>query len=216
MFNAWRKIDKDERRVELDVVGVKQIDSVKVDRTLKGDRLATVSPETVVRVLDAMRRSPQFQVYYDALPVAGVDGTLRGRMRSGTPLRWPCSIRRTFSARWTSPTMCRSRPNSCAPSTCRVKTIFCPSGETETVVYDVIGSGRAINITYVDAGGLLQTEFNVMLPWSKEVQLAKPANRSASVSIINVGREISCSITLGGTQIQQRTGSGLTICSALG
>jgi D-alanyl-D-alanine carboxypeptidase/D-alanyl-D-alanine-endopeptidase (penicillin-binding protein 4) len=41
-----------------------------------------VSPETVVRVLDAMRRSSQFQVYYDALPVAGVDGTLRGRMRS--------------------------------------------------------------------------------------------------------------------------------------
>jgi hypothetical protein len=89
-------------------------------------------------------------------------------------------------------------------------------GETETVVYDVVGTGRAINITYVDAGGVLQTEFNVMLPWSKEVQLAKPADRSASVSIINVGREISCSITLSGTQIQQRTGSGLTICSAMG
>jgi hypothetical protein len=89
-------------------------------------------------------------------------------------------------------------------------------GETETVVYDVAGSGRAINITYVDAGGLLQTEFNVMLPWSKEVELAKPANQSASVSIINVGREVTCSITLGGKQIQQRTGSGLTICSALG
>jgi hypothetical protein len=55
-----------------------------------------------------------------------------------------------------------------------------------------------------------------MLPWSKEVELAKPANQSASVSIINVGREVTCSITLGGTQIQQRTGSGLTICSALG
>ena len=41
-----------------------------------------VSPETVVHVLDAMRRSPNFQLYYDALPVAGVDGTLRGRMRS--------------------------------------------------------------------------------------------------------------------------------------
>jgi serine-type D-Ala-D-Ala carboxypeptidase/endopeptidase (penicillin-binding protein 4) len=40
-----------------------------------------LSPETIVRVLDAMRRSPHFQVYYDALPVAGVDGTLRGRMR---------------------------------------------------------------------------------------------------------------------------------------
>jgi serine-type D-Ala-D-Ala carboxypeptidase/endopeptidase (penicillin-binding protein 4) len=32
--------------------------------------------------LDAMRRSPHFQVYYDAFPVAGVDGTLRTRMRS--------------------------------------------------------------------------------------------------------------------------------------
>jgi D-alanyl-D-alanine carboxypeptidase/D-alanyl-D-alanine-endopeptidase (penicillin-binding protein 4) len=40
-----------------------------------------VSPETLVRVLDAMRRGPHFQVYYDAFPVAGVDGTLRTRMR---------------------------------------------------------------------------------------------------------------------------------------
>ena len=89
-------------------------------------------------------------------------------------------------------------------------------GETETVVYDVSGTGRAINITYVDADGVLQTEFNVILPWSKEVELTKPADRSASVSIINVGREITCSITMGGKQIQQRTGSGLTVCSALG
>lgn len=40
-----------------------------------------VSPETIVRVLDAMRRGPHFQTYYDAFPVAGVDGTLRARMR---------------------------------------------------------------------------------------------------------------------------------------
>jgi serine-type D-Ala-D-Ala carboxypeptidase/endopeptidase (penicillin-binding protein 4) len=40
-----------------------------------------VSPETVVRVLDAMRRGPHFATYYDAFPVAGVDGTLRSRMR---------------------------------------------------------------------------------------------------------------------------------------
>ena len=40
-----------------------------------------VSPETIVRVLDAMRRGPHFQTYYDAFPVAGVDGTLRSRMR---------------------------------------------------------------------------------------------------------------------------------------
>lgn len=40
-----------------------------------------VTPETIVRVLDAMRRGPHFQTYYDAFPVAGVDGTLRTRMR---------------------------------------------------------------------------------------------------------------------------------------
>lgn len=40
-----------------------------------------ISPETIVKVLDAMRRGPHFQVYFDAMPVAGVDGTLRGRMR---------------------------------------------------------------------------------------------------------------------------------------
>jgi Mycobacterium membrane protein len=89
-------------------------------------------------------------------------------------------------------------------------------GATETVVYDVSGDGRAINITYVDSGGVLQTEFNVMLPWSKEVELAQPAEDSASVSIINVGREVTCSITVNGVQIQQRTGAGLTICTATG
>lgn len=40
-----------------------------------------VSPETLIRVLDTMRRHTYFQIYYDAFPVAGVDGTLRTRMR---------------------------------------------------------------------------------------------------------------------------------------
>lgn len=119
-----------------------------------------------------------------------------------------------------APTTTRSTAPSSSP-TPTTTTTTAPSrsaspGATETVVYDVNGPGRAINITYVDAGGVLQTEFNVILPWSKEVQLESPADRSASVSIINVGREISCSITLNGAQIQQRTGSGLTVCSALG
>jgi D-alanyl-D-alanine carboxypeptidase/D-alanyl-D-alanine-endopeptidase (penicillin-binding protein 4) len=43
-----------------------------------------VSPETIVHVLDAMRRDTAFTAFYDALPIAGVDGTIRGRMR-GTP-----------------------------------------------------------------------------------------------------------------------------------
>lgn len=40
-----------------------------------------VTPETIVRVLDAMRRHPEFRLFYDALPVAGVDGTIRNRMK---------------------------------------------------------------------------------------------------------------------------------------
>ncbi len=40
-----------------------------------------VSPETIVRVLDAMRLHAEFRAFYDALPVAGVDGTIRDRMK---------------------------------------------------------------------------------------------------------------------------------------
>jgi hypothetical protein len=89
-------------------------------------------------------------------------------------------------------------------------------GATDTVVYDVSGNGRAINITYLDNGGVLQTEFNVMLPWSKQVELPKPAHNSASISILNVGRDVTCTVTINGLQTQQRTGSGLTICVASG
>ena len=89
-------------------------------------------------------------------------------------------------------------------------------GQTETVVYDVDGTGRAISITYVDTGGVLQTEFNVMLPWSRQVELDAPADSSASVNVINFGRELTCSITVAGTVVANRTGSGLTICGALG
>ena len=40
-----------------------------------------LSPETIVRVLEVMRQDTAFQVFYDALPVAGVDGTLASRMK---------------------------------------------------------------------------------------------------------------------------------------
>jgi D-alanyl-D-alanine carboxypeptidase/D-alanyl-D-alanine-endopeptidase (penicillin-binding protein 4) len=39
------------------------------------------TPRTLVKVLDAMRRHQDFKVFYDALPIAGVDGTIDGRMR---------------------------------------------------------------------------------------------------------------------------------------
>jgi D-alanyl-D-alanine carboxypeptidase/D-alanyl-D-alanine-endopeptidase (penicillin-binding protein 4) len=40
-----------------------------------------VSPETLVRVLNAIRADTAFHVFYDAMPIAGVDGTIRTRMR---------------------------------------------------------------------------------------------------------------------------------------
>ena len=47
-------------------------------------RADLISPETIVRIFDRMRASPDFSVFYDALPIAGVDGTIARRM-GGTP-----------------------------------------------------------------------------------------------------------------------------------
>ena len=90
------------------------------------------------------------------------------------------------------------------------------SGAAESVVYSVTGEGRAISITYVDSGGVLQMEFNVVLPWSKQVTLTPPASTAASVTVLNVGRDVTCTVTVDGAQVRQRTGSGLTICAAAG
>lgn len=84
----------------------------------------------------------------------------------------------------------------------------------QTVVYNVTGEGRAISITYRDTGDVMETEFNVLLPWSKQVSLQQSANHSAIVTIINIGHDVTCSVTVGGVQVRQHTGVGLTICSA--
>ncbi len=40
-----------------------------------------VAPEAVARVLEAMYRRPDFEPFFAALPIAGVDGTLAGRLK---------------------------------------------------------------------------------------------------------------------------------------
>lgn len=40
-----------------------------------------ISPQALIRILDVMRASPSFDSWYQALPVGGVDGTIRERMR---------------------------------------------------------------------------------------------------------------------------------------
>ena len=44
-------------------------------------RMNMVSPYAVARLLINMRESNEFAIYYDSLPLAGVDGTLKRRMR---------------------------------------------------------------------------------------------------------------------------------------
>ena len=40
-----------------------------------------LTPETIVRVLATMEKDPDFPIYYNAMPIAGVDGTIRNRMK---------------------------------------------------------------------------------------------------------------------------------------
>lgn len=87
-------------------------------------------------------------------------------------------------------------------------------GTMESVVYNVTGDGRAISIMYIDTGDVIQTEFNVSLPWSKEVSLSKSALHPASVTIVNIGHNVTCSVTIAGIQVRERVGVGLTICNA--
>jgi Mycobacterium membrane protein len=84
----------------------------------------------------------------------------------------------------------------------------------QSVVYDVSGDGRAISITYWDTGDVIQTEFNVALPWSKQVSLSQSAGHPASVTIINIGHNVTCTLTVDGVQVRQRVGAGITICDA--
>lgn len=41
-----------------------------------------ISPATIVSILDVMRRSPNFDLFFQSLPIAGVDGTIRTRMQN--------------------------------------------------------------------------------------------------------------------------------------
>jgi D-alanyl-D-alanine carboxypeptidase/D-alanyl-D-alanine-endopeptidase (penicillin-binding protein 4) len=41
-----------------------------------------VAPRTLVKILHTMRQSPSFDAFYASLPIAGVDGTISGRMRN--------------------------------------------------------------------------------------------------------------------------------------
>jgi hypothetical protein len=86
----------------------------------------------------------------------------------------------------------------------------------QTVVYSVTGDGRAISITYVDNDAMMQTEFNVALPWTKEVSLPESGSKTPNVTVVNIGHDVTCTVTVDGVDINSRTGVGLTICNGNG
>jgi hypothetical protein len=87
------------------------------------------------------------------------------------------------------------------------------SSGMQTVLYTVSGEGRAISITWVDDDGMMQTEFNVGLPWSKEVSLPASGSKKPNVTIVNIGHDVTCSVTVDGAQVVTHTGAGLTVCN---
>lgn len=116
------------------------------------------------------------------------------------------------------PTTTPSTPTTPAPSTTTTPppTTSTTAGVPETILYSVSGTGRALSIAYIDTGGILKTEFNVALPWSKQVTLTPPATTAAAVTVVNFGEQITCSVSVDGAQVRQRTGSILTVCAAAG
>jgi Mycobacterium membrane protein len=86
----------------------------------------------------------------------------------------------------------------------------------QDIVYTVTGEGRAISIMWIDTGDVVQTEFNVALPWSKEVSLSKSAVHPANVTVVNIGHNVTCSLSVAGVQVSQRVGVGITMCDARG
>lgn len=106
-------------------------------------------------------------------------------------------------------------PSSPSPTTTPPPTESTSPGTEETVIYSVTGGGRAISIAYLDTGGVLQTEFNVVLPWNKQVSLTPSEAKAATVTVVNIGEQVTCSVTVDGTQLRQRTGTILTVCAAI-
>ncbi len=109
------------------------------------------------------------------------------------------------------PSRAPSHPTAAPPT---VPSETTSPGAMQTVVYNVTGEGRAISIMYIDADGVIQTSFNVPLPWSKEVTLVQSAAHPPSVTIVNIGHNVTCSVTVNGVQMRQRVGQGLIICDA--
>ncbi|MBF9128020.1 hypothetical protein I0C86_03275, partial [Plantactinospora sp. S1510] len=82
------------------------------------------------------------------------------------------------------------------------------SGSSQTVVYELSGSGR-VALSYTDQSGKPTHGSSVDLPWKKEVKI--PANLPKILTAIRIGNgsgDITCKVTIDGQQVATKTGSG--------
>jgi len=149
-------------------------------------------------------------VLVTALVIALVIANGTARKQTAVPPLPASSQNPVPTARMPSPSASASAPTTTETSQPT------DSSAMQTVSYNVTGEGRAISITYVDNDGMMQTEFNVALPWSKEVSLPTSSSRTPDVTIVNIGHDVTCSVTVDGVEINQRTGAGLTVCNGSG
>lgn len=125
---------------------------------------------------------------------------------NGTP-----TARATFSTPSLAPSATTKTTSPVSPTS---PTETTSSGGTETVVYSVTGEGQATSIAYMDTGGTLKTEFNVSLPWSQEVTLTSDESDSATVTVFSTGKEVTCTLTVNGSQVSEHSGSLVVLCSS--
>ncbi|BBX74396.1 hypothetical protein H7H78_09310 [Mycobacterium shinjukuense] len=144
-----------------------------------------------------------------ALVVANGSAKNQTALEPLPPMPAPSSTLPTLTTRTSPAPSAAPAPTTSGSGTTTETTV---AGALQTVVYTVTGEGRAISVTYLDTGGVIQTEFNVSLPWSKAVSLPTTAAHPANVTIVNIGHNVTCSITVAGVQVRQRTGMGLTFC----
>ncbi|UQX12657.1 MmpS family transport accessory protein [Candidatus Mycobacterium methanotrophicum] len=142
-----------------------------------------------------------------ALVVALVIANGAARKQTEVP-----SLPSSPTAASTTSTPPSSSPSTSAPSS-TASTSPTNAGAMQAVGYSVTGEGHAISITYVDNDGMMHTEFNVVLPWSKEVSLPASSSAKANITIINIGHDVTCSLTVDGVEVSERTGVGLTVCN---
>ncbi|MER5390629.1 MmpS family transport accessory protein [Saccharopolyspora sp. NPDC002686] len=84
------------------------------------------------------------------------------------------------------------------------------SAQPRTVVYEVTGSGKALNITYTTDGMTsVEQQQDAALPFTKEISLPPEAFQMFSVSAQNAGNgTISCKITVDGKVLKEASSNG--------